>query len=126
MTTTMLTRRSSAIALRSRAPVELVAWRTASPAVRRSYALVGGTSVATGLANRRRMERARRARRVLRACALPLVACLALASGLAVGRMDGSAPRLRSIAPTHQPVERPVLAASAFPLALLPATHGAH
>ena len=99
--------------------------RPAALVARQRFAavLVEGTSLDAGEANRRTMVRARRARRLMRAATMPLILGLALASGLAIGRMGQGTRAVRTIAPTRQPVNRPVSMASILPLALIPAAH---
>ena len=88
----------------------------------REYPLfaVEATPVARGLANRYRIERMRRVRRLVRALGMPLLVSLAVVSGLAVGRLGDRTVQLRVIAPTTLPVTTPSRPAAELPLALIP------
>ena len=105
--------------------VEVV--RPAGLVAREPYAplLVEGTSLEAGEHNRRKLVRARRARRLVRTTAMPLILGLAIASGLAIGQMGQGTREVRTIAPTRQPVYHAISTASLLPLALLPANHAA-
>lgn len=97
---------------------------TALPAtLRHEYTLtaIEATPVALGLANRHRIERMRRVRRLVRALGMPLLVSVAVVSGLAVGSLGDRAPQLRVIAPTTLPVTAPSRPTAELPLALLPA-----
>lgn len=118
MTPTTMTHRRRA-PLRVSRSAALAAWQ------RHAALLVEGTSIEDGEANRRRMVRTRRARRLLRAVSMPLLLALAVASGLAVGSMGEGTRAVRTIAPTRQPIYRQVNSASLLPLALIPATQAA-
>lgn len=126
MATTMMIHRRTAPVRRLGTAADLKASRSAL-VVRQRYAalVVEGTSLEAGQANRRRMMRARRVRRLLRAVSMPLMLGIAVAGGLAVGRMGEGTRSVPTIAPTRQPVYHEVSTASLLPLALVPATRAA-
>ncbi len=101
---------------------ELAIPATVPTALRPEYApiAVEATPVALGLANRHRIERMRRVRRLVRALGMPLLVSVAVVSGLAVGRIGDRMPPLRVIAPTTLPVTAPSRPVAERPLALMP------
>jgi hypothetical protein len=121
----MLTHRR-ATSVRRLVPVnEALAERSAAPLViRQAHAafLVEATSLEAGQANRQKMVRARRARRLIRTATMPLILGVAIASGMAIGEMGQGTRPVRTIAPTRQPVDRPLSTASILPLVLIPST----
>jgi len=128
MTTMALTHRRTAPLRRLRMTTDVQASRPAALAAWQCYSalVVEGTSLEAGEANRRRMVRARRARRLLRAVSMPLILVLAVAGGLAIGQIGEGARVVRSIAPTRQPVYHEINTASLLPLAIVPAAHTTH